>query len=41
MDNEAYEENKYLGVYVPSKKIELARSMDVDHWPIWLLNEIE
>ena len=40
MDKAAYEEKIQKGVDVPSEKIELDRNMNVDHWPIWILNEI-
>ena len=41
MDKADYEDKHDLGVYMPSEKSELDRSMNVDHWLIWILNEIE
>ena len=35
-----YKDKLNKGVYVSSEKIKLKQSMNVDHWKIWLLNEI-
>ena len=41
MDKSDYEDKHDLGVYIPSKKSEFSRKMNVDHWPIFILNKIE
>ena len=39
--NQYYEEKHYLGVSIPYENRELSQSKNVEHLPIWLLNEIE
>ena len=39
--DKAYYEDNHFGVHIISVERELAQSMNVDHWPKWLLNEIE
>ena len=41
MEKAYYEEKIHMGVYIPAENIELDRSMNVDHWVRWLLDEIE
>ena len=36
-----YKDKHDLGVYIPSLKRKSAWSMNVYHWPKWLINEIE
>ena len=37
----AYKDKHNMGVLIPSKKRKCYWSMNVDHLPIWLLNEID
>ena len=37
----ADKDNHDIGIYIPSENIEVAISMNVDHWPKYLINEIE
>ena len=41
MEKAANEDKHDLGVYIHSEKSELAQNVNVDHWTILLLNEIE
>ena len=41
MDKADYENKLYKGVYIPFENRELYQIMNVDYWPIWILDQIE
>ena len=41
MDNESYDDKLHKGIYIPPENRELDISTNVDHWPGWILDEIE